>query len=57
MLNKLKKILNTYSKEELEKMNFWINSSKEVSSIIVDSNSIDIITKDASVEINGKRDQ
>ena len=57
MLNKLKKILNAYSNEELDEMNFWINSSKEVSSIIIDSNSIDIITEDANVEINGKRDQ
>ena len=57
MLNKLKKKLNAYSNEELDEMDFWINSSKEVSSIIIDSNSIDIITEDASVEINGKRDQ
>lgn len=52
MIKKLKDILNTYSDEELEDMILWINSSDELSNIIIDENSIDLITSDSEIEIN-----
>lgn len=52
MIKKLKDILNTYTDEELEDMILWINSSDELSNIIIDENSIDLITSDSEIEIN-----
>lgn len=52
MIRKLKDILNTYSDEELEEMILWINSSEEISNIIVNETDIDLITDDAEIKIN-----
>lgn len=52
MLNKLKDILNTYTDEELNELDLWINSSYEVKQIIVDDYNIDLITKNAEVKVN-----
>lgn len=52
MIKKLKDILNTYSDEELEEMNLWINSSETLSNIIIDETSIDLITWSAEIKIN-----
>ena len=52
MLNKLKDILNTYTDEELNELDLWINSSNMVKQIIVDDYNIDLITNDANVRIN-----
>lgn len=53
MLNRLKKILNTYTDKELEAMDLWINSNNWINAIIVDDNSINLITDDAELKING----
>lgn len=53
MLKRLKKILNTYTDEELEDMDLWINSNNCINAIIVDDNSINLITDDAELKING----
>lgn len=53
MLKKIKGILNSYTDEELDEIDLWVNSSKEVRAIIVDDYSIDLITEDTSVEVNG----
>lgn len=52
MLKKLKDILNTYTDEELEDMDLWINSDVEIGNIIIDENSIDLITTDGEIEVN-----
>ena len=52
MIKKLKDILNTYSDEELEEMDLWINSSDTLSNIIIDKNGIDLITEDIEIKIN-----
>lgn len=52
MNKKLKDILNTYSDEELEEMDLWINSFDELANIIVSETDIDLITKDAEIKIN-----
>lgn len=53
MLNKLKDILNTYTDKELKELDLWINSSNIVKQIIVNYYSIDLITDNADVRING----
>lgn len=52
MIKKLKDILNTYTDKELEEMILWINSSEELSNIIVNETDIDLITDDAEIKIN-----
>lgn len=52
MLNKLKDILNTYTDSELEDMDLWINSDFRIGNIIIDVNSIDLITTNAEIKIN-----
>lgn len=52
MLKRLKKILNTYTDEELEDMDLWINSNNCINAIIVDDNSINLITDDAEIKVN-----
>lgn len=52
MLKKLKEILNTYTEEELDEIDLWINSESEVKAILIDDNSIDLITSNASIKIN-----
>ena len=51
MIKKLRDILNTYTEEELEELDLWINSSVEVEQIIIDGYSIDLITKDTKVNV------
>lgn len=57
MLKRLKKILNTYTDEELEDMDLWINSNNCINAIIVDDNSINLITDDAEIKINDMIDK
>ena len=52
MIKKLKDILNTYTNKELEEMILWINSSDEITNIIIDKNGIDLITEDTEIKIN-----
>ncbi len=53
MLKKLKAILNSYTDEELEKMDLWVNSTERAVAMLVDDNDIDLITNSAEIEING----
>lgn len=52
MLNRLKKILNTYTDKELEGMDLWINSNEGVDAIIIDDTTINLITSDAEIKVN-----
>ena len=45
MLKQLKEILNSYTEEQLENMEMWVNSNETVNKFVVDDNeSIDLIT-------------
>ena len=45
MLKHLKEILNSYTEEQLENMEMWVNSNDTVNKFVVDDNkSIDLIT-------------
>lgn len=52
MLNKLKDILNTYTDEELNELELWIDSTYKIEQIIVDEFGINLITNNAEVKIN-----
>lgn len=52
MLNKLKDILNTYTDEELNELDLWVDSSYKIEQIIVDEFGINLITNNAEVKIN-----
>ena len=54
MLKKLKAILNSYTDEELEKMDLWVNSTECAVAILADENDIDLITNSAEIKINGR---
>ena len=54
MLKRLKAILNSYTDEELEKMDLWVNSTECAVAILVDDNDIDLITNSAEIKINGR---
>ena len=57
MLNKLRDILNTYTKEELEEMDLWIDSHLKIESIIVEEYNINLISDEAKVIINNVIDK
>ena len=45
MLKQLKEVLNSYTEEQLENMEMWVNSNETVNKFVVDDNeSIDLIT-------------
>ena len=45
MLKQLKEVLNSYTEEQLENMEMWVNSNDTVNGFVVDNNeSIDLIT-------------
>lgn len=45
MLKQLKEVLNSYTEEQLENMEMWVNSNYTVNGFVVDDNeSIDLIT-------------
>ena len=54
MLKRLKAILNSYTDEELEKMDLWVNSTECAVAILVDDNDIDLITNSAEIKINSR---
>lgn len=54
MLKKLKDILNTYTDEQLEDMELWVNSLWEIDKFIIDDNSIDLITDDLRIDLKEK---
>lgn len=53
MIIKLRDILNTYTDEELKDMDLWINSDNVVDSILIDKDSINLITTDTEIKLNG----
>lgn len=57
MLKKLKDILNTYTDNELEELDLWIDSRTKVDSIWVEDYNINLITDEAKVEINNSFDK
>ena len=57
MLNRLKKILNTYTDKELEGMDLWINSEEYVDTILIDDININLITRDAEIKVNDMIDK
>ena len=57
MIKKLKDILNTYTDNELEELDLWIDSRTKVDSIWVEDYNINLITDEANVEINNKLDK
>ena len=45
MLKQLKEVLNSYTEEQLENIEMWVNSNDTVNKFVVDDNeSIDLIT-------------
>lgn len=52
MIKILKNILNSYTDEELEQLDLWVNSDSKISNIIIDEWNIDLITKDMKIDIN-----
>lgn len=54
MLKRLKAILNSYTDDEIEKMDLWVNSTECAVAILVDDNDIDLITNSAEIKINGR---
>ena len=54
MLKRLKAILNSYTDEELEKMDLWVNSTECAVAMLVDDNDIDLITNSSEIKINGR---
>ena len=45
MFKQLKEVLNSYTEEQLENMEMWVNSNDTVNKFVVDDNeSIDLIT-------------
>lgn len=57
MLNRLKKILNTYTDKELEGMDLWINSNEYVDTIIIDDVNINLITNNPEIKVNDMIDK
>lgn len=57
MIKKLRDILNTYTEEELEDMDLWINSDFKVEKIFIDDFSINLLGEDAEIVINGLVDK
>ena len=57
MLKKLKDILNTYTDNELEELDLWIDSRTKVDSIWVEDYNINLITDEAKVKINNNLDK
>lgn len=57
MLKKLKDILNSYTDNELEELDLWIDSRTKVDNIWVEDYNINLITDEAKVEINNSLDK
>lgn len=53
MLVRLKYILDSFSDNELEDMDLWIDSNDTIKSILVEDDDIVLITEDADLKING----
>ena len=54
MLKRLKAVLNSYTDDELEKMDLWVNSTECAVAMLVDDNDIDLITNSSEIKINSR---
>lgn len=52
MIKALKWILNSYTDEELEDMELWVDSYVNVTNIFINNNNIDLITASAEIKVN-----
>lgn len=52
MIKELKWILNSYTDEELEDMELWVDSYVNVTNILINNNNIDLITASAEIKVN-----
>lgn len=52
MIKALKWILNSYTDEELEDMDLWVDSYVNVTNILINNGNIDLITASAEVKVN-----
>lgn len=52
MIKKLKDILNSYTDEELDDMEIWIDGRTQIDSIWIKKNFIDIITRNCKESMN-----
>lgn len=57
MIKKLKYILNSYTDEELEDMDLWVNSDDFIDTILIDKNNINLVTAESEIRINGLIDK
>lgn len=52
MLKQLRAVLNSYTEEQLENMELWVNSNDIVDIFVIDDNeSIDLITTDFNYKV------
>lgn len=52
MIKALKWILNSYTDEELDDMELWIDSYVNVTNILITNGNIDLITASAEIKVN-----
>ena len=52
MIKALKWILNSYTDEELEDMELWVDSYVNVTNILINNGNIDLITAFAEIKVN-----
>ena len=58
MLKQLKEVLNSYTEEQLENMEMWVNSNDTVNKFVVDDNeSIDLITSNFIYKVIEEEDK
>ena len=57
MIKELKHILNTYTDKELEDIDLWINSNIMIDGILIEEGSIDLITENSEIRIDGLIDK
>ena len=52
MIKALNWLLNSYTDEELEDMELWVDSYVNVTNILINNNNIDLITASAEIKVN-----
>lgn len=50
----LKRLLNSIDDKELKGMELWIDAADTISAIVLDKNSVSLITNTDKLKINGK---
>ena len=54
MLLKIKRVLNTYTDDELKETALWINNEDIISMIVIEKSSITLVTNKSELKINDK---